>query len=240
MYQFRSAFRQCVIRVFVLVFLGACATGGGGPNRLEKTAADFMKEGMDFYNDHYYLSAVESFQKIIDRYPYSRYCSEAELKMADSYYYLKRYDEAIDGYTQFQRLHPKNPNIPYATYQKGMCYFSQVSTVDRDQSHTLQAKEQFERLIKNHPESEYADKARWKLRECDIILAKSELYVGDFYFRMKQYRAAMARYRYVLENYPDLGQYHQAVESLGKCTEKMAEEQKRAEKKHSGFFSIFN
>jgi len=36
----------------------------------------------------------------------------------------------------------------------------------------------------------------------------------------------MDRYRYLIETYPDLGQYHEALESVGKCREKLAEEQK--------------
>ena len=237
MRQIKNVFRRAAAWAFILVLLGGCATSGRV--KKEKTAADFMTDGLDYYNDQYYLSAIENFQKIIDRYPYSKYYTEAELRLADSYYYSKKYDEAIDAYAQFQRLHPKNPNIPYVSYQKGQSYFRQVSTVDRDQSHTLQAKEEFERLIRNYPGSEYADRAQWELRECDIMLAESELYVGNFYFKMKKYKAAMNRYRYVLENYPDLGQYHRAIESLGKCMKKLAEEENRTKKSGFSFFSIF-
>jgi len=42
---------------------------------------------------------------------------------------------------------------------------------------------------------------------------------------MGKYRAAMARYRYLIEHYPDLGQYHVALESLRKCQEMMPEAQ---------------
>jgi outer membrane protein assembly factor BamD (BamD/ComL family) len=45
---------------------------------------------------------------------------------------------------------------------------------------------------------------------------------------MKEYRAAMGRYRYLLENYPDLGQYHEALEYLSKCKDKLAEKQENS------------
>ena len=35
----------------------------------------------------------------------------------------------------------------------------------------------------------------------------------------------MSRYKYLIENYPDLGQYHEALEFMRKCKEKMPEAQ---------------
>ena len=88
--------------------------------------------------------------------------------------------------------------------------------------------EEFERLVKKSPRSVYANKARRKIRKCYIYLAEYELYVGHFYFKMKKYLAAMGRYEYLLENYPDLGQYQEAIEYLSKCKEKLAEAKGKA------------
>ncbi len=208
----------------IALFLMGCAPKAVGTKGAEKTAAELMEEGLYYFEKGYYQGAFESFQKIKDRYPYSKYCAEAELKMADALYNKQSYDEAFDAYNEFQRLHPKNPNIPYVIYQKGMCHFNQTSTIDREQSHSLQAKEEFDRLVKRYPQSEHSDEALWKIRECYMLLAGAELYVGHFYYKMKKYKAAMVRYRYVLEHYPDLGQYHEALEYLTKCKEKLAEE----------------
>jgi len=226
MRKLRKTVRWVLLWSVVAIFLGGCATDSAVTKK-EKEPDELMTEGLKYFEDEYYTSAIEAFQKIIDRYPYSKYIAEAEIKVADSYFHQDKYAEAFDAYAEFQRLHPKNPNIPYVLYQKGLCHFEQVSTTDRDQSHTLQAKEEFERLVKSFPQSKYADKARWKIRECYTILAGSELYVGNFYFKMKKYKAAMNRYRYVLENYPDLGQYHEALESLRKCKEKIAEQERK-------------
>jgi outer membrane protein assembly factor BamD (BamD/ComL family) len=38
---------------------------------------------------------------------------------------------------------------------------------------------------------------------------------------MKKYRTAMGRYRYLIENYPDLGQYKEALEYMSKCQERL-------------------
>jgi outer membrane protein assembly factor BamD len=188
---------------------------------MEKPPAELMNEGMENLERGRYTAASEAFQNLKDRYPYSKFAVAAEIKLADSLYKRELYDEAYDAYDEFERLHPKHPTVPYVIYQKGMCHFVQVSTIDRDQSHTYQAKEEFERLVKLFPRSEYVNRARRKIRECYIYLAEYELYVGHYYYKMKKYRTAMGRYRYLIENYPDLGQYKEALEYMSKCQERL-------------------
>ncbi len=168
-------------------------------------------------------SATAKYQRIKDRYPYSKLALEAELKLADVLYERRLYEEAKDAYSEFERLHPTNPNVPYVIYQNGMCDFIQIDAIDRDQVHTQKAIVDFNRLVKRFPDSEYAARAYMKIRQCYINLAEYELYVGDFYFKQRKYRAAMGRYRYILENYPDLGQYHDALTSMSKAKRILAE-----------------
>lgn len=221
----RRNFKNIISYAFLMVFLAGCASSGSDSVEVteKNEAEDLMKSGLEAFDEKYYTSARESFQKIIDRYPYSQHRFDAELKLADAFYYEKEYESAFDAYNEFQRLHPKNPKIPYVIFQKGMCRYNRTSTVDRDQSNTLMAKDEFERLVNSFPDTEYAGRALWKMRECYILMARAELAIGHFYFKMKKYEAAMGRYRYVLENHPDLGQYHEAIESLTKCREKLSQ-----------------
>ncbi|MEA2038919.1 MAG: outer membrane protein assembly factor BamD [Thermodesulfobacteriota bacterium] len=212
--------------IFLIFLLGGCALWDRLFSEQEKSPAELMTEAMEDFEGGDLKSATETFQKIKDRYPYSKHAVGAELRMADSLYKRKLYDEAFDAYTEFERLHPTNKDIPYVIYQKGMCDFSQASTIDRDQSHILKAKQEFERLVKRFPRTTYARMARRKLRDCYISLAEYELYVGHYYYKMKKYGTAMMRYKYLIKNYPDLGQYHEALEYLRKCEQKLTEEKK--------------
>lgn len=211
----RSFFVLCVLLLF-----NGCALWNEFFGQEELTPAELMSDGLEKYRDGQWKAATEIFQKITDRYPYSKFAIEAELKMADALYEQGLYAEAYDAYKQFEKLHPRNPQIPYVIFRQGMCYFSRSKTIDRDQSHTQEATEEFDRLIKRFRNSPYADRARKKLRECYVNLARHELYVGHFYFKMEKYRAAMDRYLYAIEHYPDLGQYHEALEYIKKCKEK--------------------
>ncbi|MGD2127307.1 MAG: outer membrane protein assembly factor BamD, partial [Desulfobacteraceae bacterium] len=77
---------------------------------------------------------------------------------------------------------------------------------------------------------DYANRARRNIRKCLIFLAEYELYVGHFYFKKGKYRAALGRYTYIIEHYPDMGQYHEAIEYISKCKQKLAEEEARKQK----------
>ena len=212
--------------IFILLLFNGCALWKSLFGEEELTPAELMSQGVEDFNDGKFEAATESFQKIKDRYPYSEFAIKAELKMADALYERDLFDEAYDEYTEFEKLHPRNPEIPYVVFQKGMCNFSRVSTIDRDQTYTWKAKEDFERLIKRYRRSAYTERARKKVRECYIKLAEHELYVGNFYFKMEKYQPAMSRYIYLIENYPDVGQYYEALEKIKICREKLAEEKK--------------
>lgn len=181
-----------------------------------------MAEGQKQFERGYWEEAITSFETVKDRYPYSKEAIIAELKMADALYEKTEYEDAYTAYNEFERLHPKNKNIPYVIYQKGMCYFQRITTIDREQETTIRAKDEFERLINRFPRDTYAAKARKNIRKCLIYLAEHELYVANFYYRMKKYKAAKERYSYIIENYPDMGQYHDALEYIQKCNKRIA------------------
>lgn len=225
-----TALRLGTVLVLLLVLLNGCVlldSFTGAFHRLfgdveERTPAELMMRGRDYMDEGRYLAASEAFQQIKDRYPYSRFALRAELLLADTMFLRGQYNVAYELYDEFERLHPMNTDIPYVIFRKGECHLEQVSTIDRDQSHTHAAQDEFERLVKRFPNDRYAKIARKKLRKCLIYLAEYELYVGHFYFGKGNFRAAMGRYQYIIEHYPDMGQYHEALEYIRVCREKLA------------------
>jgi outer membrane protein assembly factor BamD len=219
----------------LLLLLGGCST----IHRLLGTGADesdpgeLMAQGLSNLESGRYKDAVKAFEQVRDRYPYSKYAVTAELKVADALYRTGEYDQGYEAYDQFEKLHPKHSEIPYVVYQKGMCHFDQMTTTDREQLHTQKAKEEFERLIERFPKNNYASLARKNLRKCLIYLAGYEIYVGDFYYKKGYYRAALARYTYVIKQYPDMGAYHLALEKISKCKEQIASEKPLTEKEEA-------
>lgn len=200
----------------MVMFISGCGLFGGR-RPAEKTAEELASEGLAAYNHQRYSKSVESFQKLRDWYPFSRYAILAELKIADAYFHLQRYDEAILAYQEFENLHPRNEAIPYVLLQKGLCYFNKIPTIDRDQTPARQATEVLRRLEREFPGDEHTLKARPFLQEAFRHIAAHELYVGEFYFKARRYQAAAARFEGIITNYPDVGLHHRALEYLMRC-----------------------
>jgi outer membrane protein assembly factor BamD len=210
-------FKNCFIGSMILFGLIGCAS-----LEEDKSPEEWMEQGTRQMDRGSYQAASESFQNLKDRYPYSKYATMAELKMAEALYLSSEYDLAFDAYDEFEKLHPKDKQIPYAIYQKGMCNFIQISTIDREQVHTHKARADFERLVNRFPNSIYTTRAIQNIRQCFIFLAQHELYVGHYYYKMGAYKAALGRYMYLIQHYPDVGQYHEALENIRLCREQLA------------------
>ncbi len=183
----------------------------------EKPAQELARDGMEAYQSGKYDKAIEHFEKLKDWYPFSKFAILAELKVADAYFQLKQYEDAIFAYENFERLHPRNEAIPYVIYQIGMCYFEQIDTVDRDQTSNKNALEAFDRLIKQFPDDPYALTAIEHMKKSLKILAGHEFYVGLFYFKSKHYKAALYRFKAVLSLYPDVGVHYKALQYITLC-----------------------
>ncbi len=175
--------------------------------KTEASADELAHRGMRAFEREKYRKAIESFQKLRDWYPFSKYAKLAELKTADGHFHLGEYEEAVFAYEEFESLHPRNEAVPYVIYRIGRCHFQRMEGIDRDQTATRNALETFLRLQRTYPDSPYARKAEEPIQKCYENLAGHEFYVGMFYFKSEHYAPAASRFQAVLDNYPE-GEYH--------------------------------
>ncbi|MFO7709118.1 MAG: outer membrane protein assembly factor BamD [Desulfobacterales bacterium] len=194
---------------------------GGSDENL--TAEELAWAGMESYDDGDYKKAVDHFQRLKDIYPFSKYAILAELKLGDAHYRLENYEDAVFAYEEFEKLHPRNEAIPYVIYQIGRSHFDRMTTTDRDQGSARRALETFQRLIQQHPNSTYARSAAEHLVACYKSLAGHDFGVGVFYFNSKHYPAALARFRSVVLDYPDVGYHQMALDYIARTEARIAE-----------------
>lgn len=204
----------------MLLFSGCAWFLGGKAD--EKTAQELVNDGMEAFNRQSYRAAIESFDKLKNWYPFSKYAILAELKIADAHFYLEEYEAAITAYESFENLHPRNEATPYVVFQRGLSYYKQMETVDRDQTSAKKAIEIFTRLKKMYPDSEYTVQADSYIRLSLKNMAGHEFYVGEFYFKDKHYQAAVVRFRNVVSSYPDVGLTQKALEYIARCETELA------------------
>ncbi len=218
--------KQVVILCLLSLFICSGCALFSSPKK-EKSAQELADLGMKEFNKGNYSYAVEHFEKLKDWYPFSKLAILAEIKIADSHYQLKEYEEAVLAYEQFESLHPRNEKIPYVLYQIARCYYDRIGTIDRDQTPARNALHAFNRLMKQFPANRYYRQSEAYIEKCLRSLAEQELYVGRFYFKTKQYKAALYRFKAVISDYPDLGVNWQALQYILLCEDILKEKKNK-------------
>lgn len=228
----KKLFNQGLLICLAAVLLMPLTTGcgifkslfGDEGSEIEVLPDQLAQDGMEALDNENYRTAALIFRELKDRYPYSKYAILAELKMADSLYFKELYIEAAEAYREFERLHPKNEAIPYVIYQIGMCNFQQIQGPDRDQTPTVEAIQTFTRLRETFPDSRFASMALARITDAQNALAGHEWYVGQFYYKLNMYPAALGRFISLVKNYPDTGYHSQALEQIKACRQKIEEQ----------------
>lgn len=197
------------MRKFVVFFLLFFVSGCGIVDYYfltppEDTAQELFENARSSMQDKEYPPAIESLTKLNDRYPFSPYSVQARLMLADAYFLNKQYVEAVDIYEEFLSMHPRHENIDYVLFQIGTSKYNTHHSVDLPQTELESAVEYFRRIVESYPESGYRSHAVKYVAKCRKLLAEHELFVAEYYFTAKQYKASWQRYSYVVENYSDL------------------------------------
>jgi outer membrane protein assembly factor BamD len=165
--------------------------------------------------------AIETFQAIIDNYPYSDYAVLAELKIADAYFDDRKYEEALSYYRDFSDLHPQHPEVPYTIWRSALCHEKRKRPPNRDQTATRDAIVYLDRLLLKYPYSDYAAEGEDLWRSLRRQLAENVVGIGNFYMKREEYESAAERYRMLLNEYPGLGFDAATLYKLGVCYWKM-------------------
>lgn len=196
--------RIIIIGIALSLGLTACAKkevviGNAGPD-VE------IKKCIKLSQDKDYEDAIQCLEMFKARYPQSREGLEAELMIGDAYFDKKDYLLAKESYTAFIKLHPFSPRLDYAYYRSGLSLFKESpKAIDRDQTYLDEAIQNFKVVIQRYPNSTYRALALKYYKEARLRVAKRNLYVGRFYYRVGQFKAAIPRLMEVATQYKESG-----------------------------------
>jgi len=230
----RSIVRGLYLLVPVTAFWVGCASAPPPPKFEDlPSAEELYKRGEEqmakaesgfhlFSGD--YAKTIETFQDIIDNYPYSDQAVLAQLAIADTYFKQGKYEESLSYYRDFVELHPEHPKVPYAMFQTVMAYYKQSKDAGRDQTATQEALKHLDRLLARFPHSEYSEQGEQLWKELRTRLGRHEMKIADYYFKEDEYPSAADRYRDLLNQFPGLGLDAEALYKLGVCYAKMNRE----------------
>jgi outer membrane protein assembly factor BamD len=212
----RFARALCSIALALALMGGLAACGGGEkePKYVERGVDDLYNSAVNALEAGNWPEAARLFDEVERQHPYSVWAIKAQLMAGYAQYEANRYDEAVLALNRFVQLHPGNRDVPYALYLKALCYYEQISDVERDQQMSQEALGALQDVVRRFPESKYARDARLKIDLTRDHLAGKEMEVGRYYLTRGEYLAAINRFRSVVDKYQTTTHVPEALHRL--------------------------
>jgi outer membrane protein assembly factor BamD len=170
--------------------------------------------GVDALQAQRYATAADQFAAVEQNYPYSPWAVHAQLMNAYAQYLQNHYTDAIDSLNRFIELHPTNRDTPYAYYLRALCYYEQISDIQRDQKDTQEAMNALQEVINRFPDTAYARDAQLKIDLGRDHLAGKEMAIGRWYQSQHLYEAAIGRFQRVVDDFQTTNHVPEALARL--------------------------
>src|SRR6056300_101656 len=192
--------------LIIITFVFSCSKETKETLNIKKASQDL--EIITVYNDAYknlknndpYV-ASRKFLEAELLYPQSVWAPRSALMATYLFYLQNYYSEALSNLERYLKTYPNDKNTVYAHYLIGMCYYETIEDEKKDTAPLLNAKEKFNFILENYPNTDFALDSKFKLGLIEDILAAKEMYIGRHYIKKKKWIAAINRFKNVIENF---------------------------------------
>ena len=168
---------------------------------LDGQVLEAYSEGLDSLKGGDVLFAAKKFNEAEMLFPQSEWAPKSALMAAYSYYSQDYLEDAIAELDRFLKVYPLSKDRDYALYLLANAHYEKIIDETKDLQSILLAKKNFNRVLKQFPQTEYALDSEFKLDLINDILASKEMYIGRYYFDQKKWIPAINRFRTVVDDY---------------------------------------
>ena len=195
-----------ILIILIFLFLNSCSNDKKKIDIIEEEdielqMIDSYKEGIKALEEGDVLFAAKKFNEAELVYPQSDWAPKSALMSAYSYYIHDYYGDAIFELNRFIKTYPKDLRLSYAHFLLGMCYYEQLINEKINLGPILKAKEKFNYILKNYPDTDFALDAQFKLDLINDISASKEMYIGKHYVKKQKWIPAINRFKTIVNNY---------------------------------------
>jgi outer membrane protein assembly factor BamD len=182
----------------------------------------FDRAMADLEHAKYTVSRL-TLQTLMNTYPDSEYMAKAKLGVADSWYRQGGTSDLLQAETEYKdfiTFFPTMPEAAEAQMRVAMIHYREMEKANRDSTQARRAEQEFQRLLLNFPDSQFAPQAVQRLREVQEILAQGAFEVARFYFLQAADRATQPRLKELIQRYPNFSEADSALFLLGRSLER--------------------
>ena len=159
------------------------------------------KEGVKALDENDTFFAAKKFLEAELLYPQSEWASKSSLMASYAYYIEGNYSGALYNLERFLKTYPKDPRMDYVHYLIGLSYYENIEGEKKDIKPLIEAKNKFEFVIQNYPNTDFALDSKFKIDLINDVLASKEMYLGRHYIKKEKWIAAINRFKIVLNDY---------------------------------------
>ncbi|MEX0598293.1 MAG: outer membrane protein assembly factor BamD [Candidatus Paceibacterota bacterium] len=159
----------------------------------ESTEKELYVEAIKAYDNRQFNSCSQTLEILLQNYPEGVFQEPARLKLIDAKFHSANYSEVVTLVDSFLELFPSSPVTPYLLTIAGTSYAQTFGGLGRDPTPLIEARQYFERIIKEYPESDYSLSAKKSLQKINQTLVSYEGYLVDYYKKQKLPKAAKVR-----------------------------------------------
>lgn len=200
-----------------MLMLAGCGSSDDTAEKIaekNETIEELYSKAFTTFSEKKYKIAVEEFEEVERQHPYSEWAAKAQVMAAYAAYRGGQFDDAVVILDRFVKLHPTHASAPYAYYLTGLCYYTQISDIGRDQKMTEKARAALRDVVERFPDTDYARDAKLKLDLTNDHLAGKEMEIGRYYLKRQDYPAALNRFKFVIDNYQTTSHVAEALHRM--------------------------
>ena len=210
---------KILLIIFSLIFSYSCSKETENIKLIKETNQKIemisaYEEGMNLFEIGDYFAASKKFLEAEILFPQSEWAPKSVLMASYSYYMQSYYSLAIENIKRYFKTYPNDKNEDYAHYLLAICYYETIEGEKKDLAPLLLSKKEFNFVIKNFPNTDYAYDAKFKIDLINDILAAKEVYIGRHYIKKKKWIPALNRFKSVLKEYETTIHVEEALHRL--------------------------
>ena len=168
---------------------------------LETQMIEVYNQAMEEFERGDVIFAGKKFGEVELLYPQSTWAARAVLMSAYGYFTQGYYNDAINDIERFLIKYKNHPQTDYAYYLLALCHYDQIIDEKKDLNQIIKAKQYFEFIVKNYPNTEYAFDSKYKLELILEIIASKEMYLARYYVDREKWIPAINRFKIVVNEY---------------------------------------
>ena len=210
---------KIVLIILSLIFSYSCSKETKNTKLIKETNQKIemisaYEKGMDLFEIGDYFAASKKFLEAEILFPQSQWAPKSVLMASYSYYMQSYYSLAIENIKRYFKTYPNDKNKAYAHYLLAICYYETIEGEKKDLAPLILSKKEFDFVIQNFPNSDYAYDAKFKIDLINDILAAKEVYIGRHYIKKKKWIPALNRFKNVLKEYETTIHVEEAIHRL--------------------------